>query len=53
MIVQGVADLVEVTFGEPWGDGPRTSRPVVVGFGLAREALARAFAACAVRAPRG
>jgi G3E family GTPase len=47
MIVQGVADLVEVTFGEPWGDGPRTSRLVVVGFGLDREALTRAFAACA------
>ena len=47
MIVQGVADLVEVTFGEPWGDEPRTSRFVVVGFGLDREALARAFTACA------
>ena len=43
MIVQGVADLVEVTFGEPWGDGARTSRFVVVGFGLDREALTRAF----------
>jgi G3E family GTPase len=43
MIVQGVADLVEVTFGEPWGDTPRTSRFVVVGFGLDREALARAW----------
>ena len=47
MIVQGVADLVEVTFGEPWGDAPRTSRFVVVGFGLDEEALARAFTACA------
>lgn len=49
MIVQGVSDLVEVTFGETWADTPRTSRLVVVGFGLDREALARAFAACAVR----
>jgi G3E family GTPase len=48
MIVQGVADLVDVTFGERWGADPRTSRFVVVGFGLDREALARAFAACAV-----
>ncbi len=48
MIVQGVADLVEVTFGEPWGDAPRTSRMVVVGFGLDREALTRGFAACGV-----
>lgn len=47
MIVQGVADLVEVTFGEPWGDRPRTSRLVVVGFGLDRNALSRAFSACA------
>jgi G3E family GTPase len=49
MIVQGVADLVEVTLGELWGDVPRTCRFVVVGFGLDREALARAFAACAVQ----
>lgn len=47
MIVQGVADLVEVTFGEPWGDAPRRSRFVVVGYGLDREALTRAFEACA------
>jgi len=47
MIVQGVADLVEVTFGEPWGDVPPTSRFVAVGFGLDRDALTRAFAACA------
>jgi G3E family GTPase len=47
MIVQGVTDLVEVTFGEPFADGRRTSRFVVVGFGLDRAALARAFAACA------
>lgn len=47
MIVQGVADLVEVTFGEPWGAEHRTSRFVVVGFGLDREALTHAFTACA------
>ena len=44
MIVQGVADSVEVTFGAPWADAPRRSRLVVVGFGLNREALARGFA---------
>jgi G3E family GTPase len=48
MIVQGVADLVEVTFGAPWDDAPRTSRLVVVGFGLERDALAAAFARCVV-----
>jgi G3E family GTPase len=51
MIVQGVADEVEVTFGEPWGEARRASRFVVVGFGLDREALARAFAACAADQP--
>lgn len=49
MIVQGVTDLVEVTFGEPWGDAPRTSRFVVVGYGLDREALERAFNESAIR----
>lgn len=48
MVVQGVADEVEVTFGAPWGETARTSRFVVVGFGLDRGALERAFAACAV-----
>ena len=47
MIVQGVADRFELSFGEPWDEQPRTSRLVVVGFGLEREALARAFTACA------
>ena len=45
MIVQGVTDLVEVTFGEPWASTPRTCRLVVVGFGLDRAALERAFEA--------
>ena len=44
MIVQGVADVIEVTFGEPWADAPRTSRLVIVGFGLDREALTKSFA---------
>lgn len=46
MIVQGVADAVEISFGAPWGDAPRRSRVVVVGFGLDRAALERGFAAC-------
>ena len=48
MIVQGVADAIEVTFGAPWARTRRRSRLVVVGFGLDRAALATAFAACAV-----
>lgn len=51
MIVQGVADLVEVTFGAPWADAARSSRLVVVGFGLDRDALTNAFARCAAREP--
>jgi G3E family GTPase len=47
MVVQGVADLVEVTFGASWERGPRTSRLVVVGYGLDRKALESAFTACA------
>lgn len=47
VLVQGVADRVEVTLGGPWRDRPRTSRLVVVGFGLDREGLQRAFALCA------
>ncbi len=48
MIVQGVADSLEVTFGEPWGEAPRTSRLVLVGFALERDSIERGFAACAV-----
>lgn len=50
MILQGVADLVELTFGDAWGDARPTSRLVVVGFGLDRSALTEAFASCAARA---
>lgn len=46
MIVQGVADSVQVSFGDPWGETPRNSRFVVVGFGLDREALRQGFLAC-------
>lgn len=46
MIVQGVADCVEIDFGAPWGDTPRKSRLVIVGFALDRAALARGFASC-------
>ncbi len=47
MIVQGVADSVEISFGEPWGATPRHSRLVVVGFALDRDSLSRGFAGCA------
>lgn len=50
VIVQGVADLAEVTVGERWGDSPRSSRLVVVGFGLDRDLITHAFTACAAAA---
>ncbi|HSC89831.1 MAG TPA: GTP-binding protein [Polyangiaceae bacterium] len=49
MIVQGVADEVEVDWGLPWGDDARSSRLVVVGFGLDADELTRGFAACQAR----
>ena len=45
VILQGVADQVEITFGAPWV-GARSSRLVIVGFGLDRGELADGFAAC-------
>ncbi len=50
MIVQGVADTVEVDFGEQWGEATRASRLVVIGFGLDRQAMTRGFAGCAQNA---
>jgi G3E family GTPase len=47
MILQCVADSVEITFGDGWGAAPRSSRLVVVGFGLDGDALRRGFAVCA------
>lgn len=52
VVVQGVAGEIEVTFGAPWAEAPRRSRLVLVGFGLDGDALARAFAACAVTGSR-
>jgi len=46
MILQGVADHAEVTFGAPWGTDARTSRLVLVGFGLDRAELEAGFRAC-------
>jgi G3E family GTPase len=52
MILQGVGDSVEISFGEPWADAPRRSRLVVVGFALDRAAMNRGFAACAANVAR-
>jgi G3E family GTPase len=47
LVLQGVADAIEVELGAPWEDAPRVSRLVIVGFGLDGEALSAGFAACA------
>lgn len=47
MILQGVADTMEVSFGAPF-EGERRTRVVLIGFGLDREAIGRAFAATQV-----
>lgn len=46
MILQGVADEIEVSFGAPWGDAARSSRVVLVGFGLDRSELEPGLARC-------
>jgi G3E family GTPase len=51
VIIQGVADRVEVTLGAPWTT-ERSSRLVLVGFGLEKQELVDAFAACAYRPDR-
>lgn len=47
VVLQGVADQLEVALGAPWSDAPRTSRLVLVGFALDGESLRAGFAACA------
>jgi len=47
VIVQGVSEAVEITFGAAWGEAERVSRLVVLGLRLDEGALAAGFAACA------
>ena len=47
MILQGVADRAEIELGAEWGEQERTSRIVLVGFALDRDALEAKFRACA------
>jgi G3E family GTPase len=49
VILQGVADEQETTLGAPWASGPRSSRLVLIGYGLDAAALQAGFAACAHR----
>jgi G3E family GTPase len=46
VIVQGVSQAVEVQVGQPWGNSERTSRLVVLGLGLDRQALEAGFQRC-------
>ncbi|MFO0646251.1 MAG: GTP-binding protein [Polyangiales bacterium] len=47
VVLQGVADQVEVSFAAPWGDTAPKSRLVLIGYGLDRDALTSGFAGCA------
>jgi G3E family GTPase len=47
IILQGVADAVEVSFGADWGAGPRRSRVVLIGVELDEPRLQKTFDACA------
>ncbi len=48
VVLQGVADQVEVSFGAPWGATAPRSRLVLIGYGLDRDSLTAGFAACGV-----
>ena len=47
IILQGVGDAVEVSFGADWGAGPRRSRVVLIGVELDEPRLQKTFDACA------
>jgi G3E family GTPase len=49
VILQGVADHVEVTVGADWGDQPRSSRVVLVGFALDHAAIEASLRTCVHR----
>jgi G3E family GTPase len=46
IILQGVASHMDVTPGEPWNNEERTSRLVIIGFGLDKSELTAGFAHC-------
>lgn len=48
VILQGVADRIEVTLGAAWSQAPRVSRLVIIGFALEGNELAQGFASCAI-----
>lgn len=48
VLLQGVADVIEVSMASPWGDATPRSRVVFIGYGLDRASLEAGFAECAV-----
>ncbi|MDX2022923.1 MAG: GTP-binding protein [Deltaproteobacteria bacterium] len=46
IILQGVQSRLEVSQGEAWGEQPRASQLVIIGFALDEEELLRGFRAC-------
>ncbi|MCH9681169.1 MAG: GTP-binding protein [Deltaproteobacteria bacterium] len=53
VILQGVGEAIEVTLGPTWGDEARSSRMVILGLDLDREALRAGFAACTIESVGG
>ncbi len=47
IVLQGVGDAVEVSFGPDWAAGPRRSRVVLIGVELDEAGLQKSFDACA------
>ncbi len=50
VVLQGVGDSVEVSFGAPWGEAAPRSRMVLIGYSLDADGLRAGFAACAADA---
>ena len=48
IILQGVANRMDVAQGKDWEDAARTCRLVIIGFALDEAALSRGFKACAL-----
>jgi G3E family GTPase len=46
IVLQGVANRIEAAQGKVWGDEPRYSRLVVIGFALDDVELSRGFVKC-------
>lgn len=49
VVVQGVGDGLDVTLARTWAGEPRTSKLVIIGYGIDHDALREGFARCAAQ----